>query len=199
MSVKETRNVAMTALSEQRGDTFAEWKEKWKKECISGDKKLDAFFLLFVKVYQYVESSKDYNKYLNSVWKRRFLKLLCIGFIVYVGFGGYNLYKGAEKMSVLIENGLLIIMLSFLCGIMSKWLDIKKYQETWVRHSWHLHMMEMEMLRYISEIEPYKGVDKKKEFVRRILKIWDKNEEKFVHNMEEREAGLMDFFSNLKI
>ena len=55
------------------------------------------------------------------------------------------------------------------------------------------------MLRYISEIEPYKGVDKKKEFVRRILKIWDKNEEKFVHNMEEREAGLMDFFSNLKI
>ena len=32
MSVKETRNMAMTALSEQRGDTFAEWKEKWKKE-----------------------------------------------------------------------------------------------------------------------------------------------------------------------
>ena len=76
----------------------------WKKECISGDKKLDSFFLLFVKVYQYVESSKDYNKYLNSVWKRRFLKLLCLGFFVYVGFGGYNLYKGAEKMSVLITG-----------------------------------------------------------------------------------------------
>ena len=40
MSVKETRNMAMTALSEQRGDTFAEWKEKWNLD-IMPHKKLN--------------------------------------------------------------------------------------------------------------------------------------------------------------
>lgn len=197
MSVKEERNIAAVALSEQKCNIFAEWKKQWEYE--TGDEKLNSFFLLFDKVYWYVAYSKDYNKNLNSFWKGRFLKVLVIGFLVYVALGGYNLYKGTERMSVLIENGLFLILLIFLCSLMSKWLDIKKYQETWVRHSWHLHMMESEMLRYICGIEPYEGVNNKIEFVRRILEIWDKNEEKFVHNMEEKEAGLMDFFSNLKV
>lgn len=49
----------------------------------------------------------------------------------------------------LAENSILLITIILALNIISKWLDIKKYQETWVRHYNHLYRLQKEMMRYL--------------------------------------------------
>ena len=59
-------------------------------------------------------------------------------------------------------------------------------------------MMEMEMLRFISKIAPYDDNTGNKElFMKRVLEIWNRNQDKFVHNMENKEKELTDIYSFL--
>lgn len=199
-SFVEKRKKVKKELQIKKGELFEEWKKQWETQ--TGNNKLDTFFSLFSSVYWYVWYSKEINKDKNFRVKRVFLFIPIVGVLMCFACFIRNIFcEGNSQLSDLMENGLLIIsliLLTFLGVIISKWLDIKKYQETWARHSWHLHMMEMEMLRFIDHFEPYNNMDSKITFAERIIKIWDMNEEKFVHNMEDKEKGLMDVYSELK-
>lgn len=200
LSLNKKRIKVKEELQIKKEKLFEEWKKLWEMEI--GNNKLDTFFSLFSSVYWYVWYSKEINKYKNFRMKRVFLFIPIVGVLMcFTCFVRNILCEGNSQLSDLMENSLLIIsliLLIFFGIIISKWLDIKKYQETWARHSWHLHMMEVEMLRFIDHFEPYNNVDSRITFAERIIKIWDMNEEKFVHNMEDKEKGLMDIYSELQ-
>lgn len=193
---KEKRKLEEHNLNKQKNKLLEQWKEQWNKE--EWDEHLDTFFRLFPVVYQYTYYTKEDNKKNNFFYKKVFIKVLGLGFVLYIILFILNLRTENNGLKVFLENGLLTVALVFLSGIISKWLDIKKYQETWSRHSWDVHMMEAEMLKFISYIEPYDNVNRKRIFVERIIKIWDENQNKFVNNMENKEKELMDIFSELK-
>lgn len=54
------------------------------------------------------------------------------------------------------------------------------------------------MLRFVNNMHPYNHSKCEEIFAERIIEIWDNNEDKFVHNMENKEKGVMDFFSMFK-
>ncbi len=183
-------------ITEQKQKLFQEWTNKWLDETAGED--LDIFFNLFKSVYQYTLCVSERNKHQNFKWKEFFVKILFASWVGYTVFFIYIFCEYGVKLLALAEQGLGMIVLVFLCGIIAKWLDIKKYQETWARHSWQIQKMEAEMMRFASGIEPYHRQNKCLKFMEKILEIWGQNEEKFVHNMEEKEKELMDVFHNIK-
>ena len=202
MSLKDKRNSARSLLNKQKKSILDEWQQKWSNE--QGDKNLNIFFELFQAVYSYTLYSMIDNKEKNEKYKKFFLLILVIegiGILGYFFLFIYSFFYKKGSLPVIKENSLLIVSLIlfiFLGSIISKWLDIKKYQETWVRHSWHLHMLETEMLRFISNMEPYNNSKNKTIFTENIIKIWDKNQDKFIYNMENKERELTDIFSVFK-
>lgn len=178
----------------QRKSLLEHWEEKWTNE--AGGEELNVFFDFYKKVYNTVESKNESNKEDNYWYKSCFLIVLITGFVFYMWFLVYSFKRGEGSF---VSLGFVLMAFIWLETIISKWLDIKKYQETWARHSWNLHMMKREMLYFISQIEPYGNVEDKRTFIKQIMEIWDKNQEKFVHNMEEKEKGLMDVFENIKL
>ena len=168
---------AKSASDQKEAELLEEWEKQWKATL--EDVHVDYFFTLFSKVYMQVLHSKNENKRKNECYKKRYLGILLAGGVVYRLLLVGSLYKGNDRLSFLLESGLLLIILIFFSSLMSKWIDIKKYQETWARHSWHLHMMEMEMLRFISKIAPYDDNTGSKElFMKRVLEIWNRNQDK---------------------
>ena len=183
-------------LTKQKQKLFHEWMNKWLDEAEEED--LNVFFDLFKSVYRYTLCVSERNKKENFKWKLIFLVILSVLWGCYAVFIITIYFQNGLKLSVLAEQGLVMLLTVFLCSIISKWIDIKKYQETWVRHSWQLQKMETEMMRFISGIEPYHRQDRQLKFLEKILQIWSENEEKFVDDMEEKEKELMDVFHSIK-
>lgn len=173
---------------------FNQWKKKWENEAEA--EKLETFFELYQEVFQSVLCKMNKNKEKNYAYKKYFLGVLVVGFVFYMG---YMIFCFIRKESSIADLGFILAAFIWLETIISKWLDIKKYQETWARHSWHLYMMKREMLCFVNQVKPYGNMEDRKVFVERILDIWDKNQEKFVHNLEEKEKGLMDVFENISV
>ena len=195
--IKQGRKKAKDKLHQEKKNVWCTWKAKWEAE--AGEGNFETFFQLFEATYEYVLCAKTDNKMENFRWKKKFLRLFVLGGAAFVFFFVYNLcFDSSNQWMAWLENGVITLLMLFISSIISKWVDIKKYQETWARHSWHLHSMNTEMVRFISDLEPYHRLDKKRVFVDKILEIWDKNQEKFVHNMEDKEKELMDIAKYLK-
>lgn len=188
LSLKEKRECARAKQNEEKAKILDMWINQWNMEQENRD--LNFFLDLFVSVYEYTKYSMVDNKKKNEKYKKIYL-LTLLGILVCMVFQGYRLFQSNITFPILIENGLYMVILLFLSGIVSKWIDIKKYQETWARHSLHIHKMDMEMLLFISKMAPYDDSQNKVLFAERILKIWDMNEDKFVHNMENKEKELL--------
>lgn len=193
---KKNRKKASSELEQRKSEIFEQWKSIWKSD---DDQiySLAEFYNLFVSNYQYVLASKKWNKYENEHWKKIFVLVIVCG-IGYIGWIMKHTAMQGGGAAALLENTLFLIPLVMAGGAVSKWIDIKKYQETWVRHSEHLHLLLVEMLKFISGMAPYDCSDRKAIFARNVLNIWDKNQTKFLENMENKEKGLMDIFEKVK-
>ncbi len=194
--LKEKRKEIEKDLKEKQNEILEQWKKVWKSENDQSHR-LEIFYDLFVSNYEYVCSSKEFNKLKNEQWKKIFIVVVVIGIWCIVWIIRNACIQGGG-ISVLLENSIFLIPLVISGGVVSKWIDIKKYQETRARHSEHLHLLLTEMLKFISIMEPYDCSDRKIVFVKNILYVWDNNQKKFVQNMEEKEKGLMDIFEKIK-
>lgn len=180
---------------------YKQWKEIW----VSTDKnqiKRDLFYPLFVENYRFVVKKINENRSKNFIFKSLFVLIFFLIAIVlaYVNvrliFTEDNSLK-ANLFQVLAGGagtGIAVIFASLI----GKWMDIKKYQETWVRHSDHKYKLDREMFLYVHELEPYNTDNKKLVFVNQVVKIWDENEKKFVENMENKEKPVMDILQYIK-
>lgn len=188
------------------------WEKKWKN--ISGyTEEIDPFFSLFKETYEIVQNKEDKNRINNFKWKKRFIWILAIvpgsmlivnilprwfaeiGFIfnipILINLGNRIMSKGLlQEFLFSLEGGLIWILGAFL---IQKWLNVKKYQETWARHSDQKLAVDQEMVKFIYEIGGYENQNnKRKLFIERCLEIWKVNQEKFSDNINNKEIPLMN-------
>lgn len=180
---------------EEKYPILEKWIKKWEQTANAEE----SDFAQFVKkVYRDVYSRYEKNKNKNFIFKYLFIGIMIIALSGFGIFCAYNIYNGGKIPYIIAENSFFLVMLILALTIISKWLDIKKYQETWVRHYYHLYLLNREMQLYLYGLEEYSADGKKTEkninriFMKRFFDIEDKNTNKFVDNMEKKEVRLGD-------
>lgn len=186
----EALEKAEQKLENQKDKIYENWTCVWKRD-LGNPTVTDDFTELFLANYEYVKLKAKHNKDKNFFYKYLFLGVLVVALICYGVFFIWNLLFGTSKIEAVLENGIILLLAVFLCNWVSKWLDIRKYQETWARHSQHKFKIDMEMLLYVCGMEPYNSGDTVDTFKRRITEIWNGNHKKFVKNMETKEIPMM--------
>lgn len=161
---------------------------KWRALWLQNDKYL-AFQKIFENNYEYAKEKRIKNKKRNFMVKQAYLILVIVGLLlsIHIGCKMYRHLEG-ELSGALLIGGVCIIVTLISASCISRILCTYKYQETWARHSKQQYLMDREILLFIEEISPYNNGDKKKIFIRRSLQIWDKNIDKFINNMENKEV-----------
>lgn len=168
------------------------WKKVWNQDALideTGEYEgyKNCFYDIFVLTYLETYQKKERNKRKNFFWKRLFVSMILLGILAYC----VAVYVFKWPFETNFKN-VFIPLLLLICMAVAIWLDVKKYQETWIRHSKHLHLLEREMLLFIYEMDPYDSILKEQVFMKRIMAIWDGNQQKFGENMERNEANMMD-------
>lgn len=203
-STKEdtTKNTAESTSKDTTKDTtkdtdmkiLAAWETCWN----SHKKGAGIFQETFCKAYEESRRKKTENKDSNRKWKKAFIIIVLLvaisDFIIL-----YMFIFGKLKVLYVAYMGNVLIILGLVCGAVAKWIEIKKFQETWARHSKTIFLLKKEMLMFIGDLGPYDSIDKQEVFMMRVLAVWEKNENKFCENMEQKEKPLMDIFDRFKL
>lgn len=185
---------------------YQEWEEKWLSDGKEKEKaKEDAFFLLFKYDYEFTCMKVKQNRDKN--FRMKFICILSFILMTILYLGGIiaynvNTYIQTEKnftaflenanWSFSIQGTVFYVIAVLVTYIVSKWLDVKQYQETWSRHYEHEYAVEMEMFRYIYCRDEYYFDNRKEKFVENIMKTWDDNQKKFLENMKNEKDIKMD-------
>lgn len=187
-------NTILESVNKGISDIYlAAWSERWN--CEESEAESD-FSCIFIHTYLNTYGLYLKNKTRNFQFKILFIVVMSLALFAGVSLWGINLYKGGRLSYTIAENSFLTVAIVLLLTIISKWIDVKKYQETWCRHYFHLYMLRREIFRYIYGIQGYgeeggkSDEDLKQLFIKRFLKIEDVNTEKFVSNMENKEIRI---------
>lgn len=183
----------------------------------NSDETKDIFFIYFQKSFEYTKKKETKNRDKNFKWKKVFLiilvsipilKILLVFIKTLMTLIGYTgiFFSIVSSLSTallgdtgnLFGNIGLIILWLILVAVIAKWLDVKKYQETWVRHSNHKHKLEIEMLKFIYKLDTYSSGDIREKFMIEIMKIWDENQKVFSDNMNNKEIPMHDMIDYIK-
>lgn len=192
------------------------WKNQWEN-AEGFDKEEDLFYGLFVKTYENVDKQTDKNRILNFQWKKFFLIIFLLNPLLKIVLTFLSILFGIlekyyplfSKAFVIVSelNGWTVSLVEYaaftfiwflFAAVIAKWLDIKKYQETWVRHSDHKQKLESEMLKFIYKLDIYETGPVREKFMKEIIKIWDENQKVFSNNMNNKEKPLNDIIGSLK-
>lgn len=173
------------------------WKEAWENK--------DIIWELVISSYQASYRGAEKNKKENFWQKHLFIAAVQIVLWAECIFLAYSAIQGSLKLegSELITGAVFFSV--FQAGAFyanGKRIGVDKKQETWVRHSTTLEMMREEMVRYVQNLPPYKGLDKSARdvlFSENFLKIQEKNQKKFAENMETKETGILDIAEKIKL
>lgn len=206
---RETRLEDLKPLKQkwydQKSWIFAEWKEKWNAEVNSdGDEKKEddsPFYRLFCYDYVYTVNGAIRNECKNfrmkwiSTCLLRIIPVLLFCRLAFIYIKGTEFIRDwIEKNTELylgIETGVVVAVFLLMISI-GNWIDVKKYQETWRRHSEHRYEIEMQMFRYISDMGEYGSPDRNEKFVDAIMKTWGRNQKNFNNNMKQ-EMSMKDW------
>lgn len=178
-------------LEKSKRKILKTWEDEWNNLPPLENKECDEIFFTFFKDnYDYIQYKKNANKFKNFLWKNLFLLILAVGTIIFLK-EAFHFFIIEENSLIVTGTGVVFLIVTFLSAfLIVKWIDIKKYQETWARHSLHKYLLEQERLRFVLNIENYNRVDKKRIFVIAVQKIWEENQKKFTDNMTEKEKDL---------
>lgn len=210
---------------------FNQWEQMWFGEAGKGQGKEGAsvddikqkrqFYDMFAQAYDYINGKASKNKRDNFFWKGLVSMLitlsvpaiLIVGWIVCHIFSLehvlLNFFWDFENNRVYLPNCtvaaavLVFTMFTILTGI-TKWIDTRKFQETWVRHENAKERLDMEMRKYVLGLEPYdenfsQTVRRERDhhFMLNVLEIFAENLEKFKNNMENKEISVRDSLDKL--
>lgn len=179
---------------------FKEWENQWNIDSELREK--DKFYKLFK--YDYVDTCKKIRKNKRNNFRMKFISMLPLVTIILLFLTGVVMYNGSillktkdlgeffkkSNWSFSIFNTILYAVAIILTVVVAKWIDVKQYQETWIRHSNHKYYIDMEMYKFIEKMDEYSDIERKENFKRNIMKTWDKNQNKFSENMKnERNVG----------
>lgn len=184
----------------ERKRNFEEFEKEWRKNNNQGT---DEIFI------RNLESG--YNEICRKIKKNKRknfqMKLLCLTpfciitilFVVVIFKYNIEVYSMSKSFSGFLEKSnwtfpiystTIYVIAVIMTGIFNKWINVKKYQETWVRHSNHRHQLDIEILKYLEKLEEYRNLNLEEQkilFKKNIIAIWNGNQKKFNENMENEE------------
>lgn len=167
-----------------------EWKKQWESytDCDKSDKGR-LFLQWFIAAYKKTELESDRNKKYNFLFKIAYLLIVFCIIIFWFIYIGKFILKSISSSQII---GCVLVLLSMLLlvTVISKLINIKKFQETWVRFSGLKTNMLQEMTKFIYSMSPYNTENKRYDFVLQILKIVEENSKKFSDNMKNEEPLL---------
>lgn len=173
-----------------QNDILENWKKAWEEQ--NGD---DYIKGLVSEIFETVVEKEEDNKCKNIGFKLCFLGIHGIALFVTLVTEIFFACKGYSWSKIFGILAFYIVIAVWGSAVVSKWIDIKKYQETWARHSRHHHEMEREMLLFCYGLPPYERLKTAKEtFINNMLRIWSDNQERFNVNMEMKEKKLTEDF-----
>lgn len=197
--IKYLRAFKNSSISKSERDKIIEnWRSLWDKQ--GGDKDFEN---LLKEIWGETKKKEENNKKKNQRWKNIFLRVHLIGIVLVLVqtvcfiLSPINICSKTFVVKwpdFLAGTAFLSIMTIWASAVVSKYVDIKKYQETWVRHSTHRQKLEREMLLYTQALEPYTAqcINRKETFMENVIEILSENQSKFANNMETKEKTLMD-------
>ena len=192
---------------------FEEWKKEWlfvfDKFVVYEREKY--FFKLFIYDYEDTCKKLEKNKKMNFLMKfvivgtvigiTIFFLLATVIYNVIIEKKFSTLWEFIEEYnwSWVTFGTVLYVVVVGITVTFAKWLDVKKYQETWMRHSKHKFILDMEMYKFIARVDEYASKDEDiiKLFQKNIEKSWLENQKKFEENMK-KEKDIGDIAENIK-
>lgn len=172
---------------------YKKWYELWKATAQGQDME---FADWFEKIYKEVGVKYRYNERKNFAFKLLYVIILLLFVCGVAIFCIWNISLETKNLYTMVENSILFILLSILLHSVAKWIDIKKYQETWARHSKHLYLLRGEMFSYIYRLNVYDPANLSNSdeinvrFIERVFLIEQGNINKFVDNIENKECKI---------
>ena len=216
MSGKREREKFMKRIEEPKKKKDPKWKlyKEWEKEWLSDEideekAKNALFFQLFTYDYEYSYEGTEYNKWKNFKTKHWcmlpfliatgmfLLNVIVYNVSVFINAGSFVKFVEDMDWSFSIYSTAFYAIALIITYLIINWLNVKKYQETWIRHSEHKYAVEMEMFKYINGMGNYYYTNRKKYFVENIMKIWDANQNRFIENMK-KESNMMNIIISIK-
>ncbi len=154
---------------------FEEWKKKWNSVCDENG------YSYFIKLFEY-----DYEMTCRKVQANRTKNFMLKGmsFFPIVIFAWLFVQKFVLKKTISSNMDFVYAGAVVLSGVLLQWIEVKKYQETWIRHARHKFVLDNEMFKFISEIDEYDSLDRKRIFRDRIRRTWEENNSLFLKNMK---------------
>lgn len=193
-----------------------QWDNAWKNGAVPENQQdlvSNSYNVLFYNLV-HESYSKFYKKSIKNRRKNFLMKFLLLFIALLFSVAGIYLIlyglgfwgeSDLEVVNYLISETFLVIFSAMILNTISKWISVKKYQETWSRHSRGLHNMQNEMLRYVCHLEPYQELSEgfndlkfKSLFIERMLKIWGENQRLFQNNLETKEEAMEDYLKYAK-
>lgn len=169
----------------------------WKKKWLIHQSSFDASFIpIFTNAYIEADEKCGSNRTKNIRMKIIYLLIAPLFLLALIIL--YILYRRKIESArfIIIDVALVFIAFVIIIYIVSKWMDIKKYQETWARHYFHHHLLNHEIIQYVYELGDYSNkndFDSKYIFINKFLAIENLNMEKFVANLENKEIRIGDW------
>lgn len=192
--------------SDKEGSLWHQWATAWKGKNEKESEDYQLFFDTFKTAYKEGKSGKKRNKDKNFLVKWYFVWLLFGLLIIQIRLFFWFLEQMTDAQlsggDILAFEASFLILLLLASITFSKVLDIKKYQETWARHTRYHVFREQEMMQFIMKTGDYYGLDQnaiRRKFIHNIMKIERDNIEKFCTNMEEKEIRMTEDFDKLKL
>lgn len=179
-------------------DSMKEKIEKLKNKYPDENKFFDLVYSSYRTSCDKIKKNKRRNFQMKFIC---LLPFILLSIIFYGGIIKYGIYvlKTQKPISVIFDNidwkfsvGITVLYAGtiILTKIFSNWINVKQYQETWIRHSSHKHDITIEIFRFTEGVECYKGKNKQKKMEilkKNMLEIWNKNQKKFEENMQKEE------------
>ena len=163
----------------------------------------DIFLELYKEIFESCSYKAHKNKNRNKFFKFVFIGILFLGFVsIFRTLVCENLQED-KMLEDVVSSGAIFLLVIWGASIVNKWIEIKKYQETWIRHSEHMFKLEKEMVKFVEEMEPYEvypeqtDEQRTKRFIQNILNIEKSNQNLFSQNMNNKEKELMDVFDKM--
>jgi len=194
---------------------FQRWQECWRDhtqrdlgDSLESHPEEKLFLDVFKESYQDSVKKSEKNRINNFKFKGWFLNLLkmwiCFQLLLFIGA-----VCAALKMPFLHNTSLsdfvtlsMLLFILFATALLAinKWLNIKKFQETWARHTYTMYQYQQLMLCYLDRLTFSDGssFETREAFKLCAIHIMEKNIEKFSKNMEEKERNLMEDLFSLK-
>lgn len=180
--------------------SFETWKKCWNNGLKKKPEKKE--YVNFAddmkKLLEWLDIKIRKNRKKNFRYKGIYIVLFSALGILYLFFFLSGASEGEGIFSGIGDNWAVFLTFPVFNLAIAKWIDVKKYQETWSRHYMQKALLEDEMYKYIYAIEPYDTEDAEEAFIRQFLKIKQANDLKFIDNMENREKSITDMFEQIE-